>query len=86
MRNLDSAVRCCPSVTKLQESQAVKLGAKHPKHQFNWLPVLGAIGVCFIGNHKLQNACIKFQTKKYPYKKVLVSCHGPLCNSGIKIM
>lgn len=37
---------------ELQESQAVKHGAKHPKHQFNWLPVLSAIGVCFIGNHK----------------------------------
>lgn len=76
-------VSCCPSVAKLQDSQAVKLGAKHPEHQFNWPPVLSATGVCFIGNHKLH---VSTPDKKYPHKKVLASCHRPLCNSGIKIM
>lgn len=75
MRN--SAVSCCPSVTKLQESQAVKLGAKHPKHQFNWLPVLSAIGVCFIANHKCENACIKFQTRIILTTKSWLPTTGP---------
>lgn len=84
MRNLDSAVSCYPSVTKLQESQAVKLGAKHPKHQFNWLLVLSANGVCFIGNHKPANAFIKFQTRN-----ILASLgflRRPPLQRGIKIM
>lgn len=64
-----SAVSCCPSVAKLQESQAVKHGAKHLKHQFNWLPVLSATAACFIGNHMRENANIQFQMRKILTKK-----------------
>lgn len=72
---------------KLNLSQAVKQGAKYPKHQINWLPVLNTLHRFFFLNIKSHQQYVPLTKIKTSLSPCLTFCKRTLVTwAGKKIL